>query len=130
MKGKVLGLDRCVPETHLRAGRVPSASIDPAEAARLSEIFRLLGDPTRTRILYALARAQELCVCELASAVGASETAVSHALRLLRAFGIVRSRRSGRLVYYALDDEHVRSLLELSLAHLRHGRRKDRGSGR
>ena len=95
--------------------------VDPAEAARLAELFRLLGDPTRTRILFALLEAGELCVCDLAEAVDTPESTVSHALRLLRTAGIVRNRRAGRMIHYSLDDAHVRLLLDLSLEHLRHG---------
>jgi DNA-binding transcriptional ArsR family regulator len=94
--------------------------IDPDEAVRLAELFRLLGDPTRARILYALLEAGELCVCDIAEAVETPESTVSHALRLLRTAGIVRNRRAGRMIHYSLDDAHVRMLLDLSLAHLRH----------
>ena len=93
----------------------------PDEATRLADLFRMLGDPGSNRILFALLDAGELCVSDLAVAVHAPETSVSHALRLLRTAGIVRNRRDGRNVYYALDDAHVRMLLALSLEHLRHG---------
>lgn len=94
--------------------------IDGAEAARLAELFKLLGDPTRARILDALRVAGELCVGDLAEVVETPESTVSHALRLLRTAGVVRNRREGRLVHYALDDDHVVDLLERSLRHLRH----------
>jgi len=81
---------------------------------------KALGDQTRLVIAAALDRGGELCVCDLAATVGASEPAVSHALRLLRTAGIVRNRRDGRTVYYHLDDPHVRMLLDLSRDHLRH----------
>ena len=90
------------------------------EARWSDELFRLLGDPTRVRMLYALAEAGELCVGDLAAVVDVPETSASHALRLLRTAGVVRSRRSGRLVYYSLDDAHVRVLLAVSAEHLRH----------
>ena len=80
--------------------------------------FRLLGDPTRVRILDTLARSDERCVHEIATAVGASETKVSQALRLLRTAGFVRARRDGRHVHYRLDDDHVRTLLAVTLDHL------------
>jgi len=96
--------------------RIPSS----AETDRLAEWFGVLGDATRSRILYAVLEAGELCVCDLAATVGASETTVSHALRNLRTAGIVRARRSGRMMYYSLDDEHVRMLLDLGREHLRH----------
>ncbi len=95
--------------------------LDADEAARMAELFKLLGDPTRTRLLYALLEAGELCVCDLAETVEVPESSVSHALRLLRTAGVVRNRRAGRMIYYSLEDAHVRLLLDLSLQHLRHG---------
>ena len=75
----------------------------------LADTFRVLGDPTRVRILDALAPG-ELCVCDIAALVGISESAVSHQLRLLRGMRLVRPRRAGRLVYYAVDDQHILEL--------------------
>jgi DNA-binding transcriptional ArsR family regulator len=72
----------------------------------IADVFRLLGDPTRVRLVDALSHG-ERCVGDLASLVGISESAVSHQLRLLRAARLVRVRRSGRMAYYALDDHHV-----------------------
>ena len=122
MSDKLLGLEACAvsavdPERVAAARRRLLPSV---EAQRLSELFRLLGDPTRVRILYALLEVGELCVCDLAATVTAPETSVSHALRLLRTAGIVRNRRDGRMIYYSLDDAHVRILLDLSAEHLRH----------
>lgn len=94
--------------------------IDPDDAARLADLFRLLGDPTRTRALYALLDAGELCVSDLAELIAIPESTMSHALRLLRTAGIVKNRRDGRTVYYSLDDAHVRALLDLAHEHLRH----------
>lgn len=90
------------------------------EAIDLAGSFKLLGEPNRIRILYALLEAGELCVCDVAATVGISETAVSQAMRLLRAAGIVRNRRDGRTIYYRLDDAHVRLLLGVSREHLAH----------
>lgn len=101
------------------AGTVPP-SLERAEAARLADQFKLLGDATRVRILHALLVHGELCVCHLAEAIDVPESSVSHALRLLRTAGFVRNRRHGRMVHYALDDDHVRLLLELSLQHAGH----------
>ena len=92
----------------------------PDEASVLAQLFRLLGDPNRTRILYALLEADELCVGDLAAVVEAPETTVSQALRLLRAAGAVDNRRAGRMMYYRLADAHVRMLLDLSREHARH----------
>lgn len=105
---------------HDRVSAARRRMIPDDEAHRLTDLFRLLGDPTRVQILYALVEVGELCVCDLAAVVGVPETSVSHALRLLRTAGIVRNRKSGRMVYYSLDDAHVRLLLDVSAEHLRH----------
>ena len=86
-------------------------------AAALAATFSVLGDPTRVRLLDALAR-RELCVCELAELIGSSDSAVSHQLRLLRSLRLVRSRRSGRMIFYRLDDDHIRLLLDQSRRHI------------
>ena len=83
----------------------------------LAETFRVLGDPTRVRILDALAGG-ELCVCDIASLVNISESAVSHQLRLLRGMRLVRPRRAGRLVYYAVDDHHILELMKQAMTHV------------
>jgi ArsR family transcriptional regulator, lead/cadmium/zinc/bismuth-responsive transcriptional repressor len=81
-----------------------------------AEIFKMLADPNRLRLLLALA-SEELCVCDLAELVGTSPSAVSHQLRLLRAARLVQYRRAGKMVYYRLDDEHVGRLLQEGLTH-------------
>jgi DNA-binding transcriptional ArsR family regulator len=101
-------------------GPPPTARSD-ASIGALASTFRLLGDPTRVRILITLDHHDELCVHELAARVGAPETKVSQALRLLRTAGIVRNRRDGRHVHYRLDDDHVRTLLRVTAEHLDHG---------
>src|ERR687894_1777091 len=79
-------------------------------------LFALLADPTRLRLLAALATG-ELCVCDLAAATGINRTTVSHQLRTLREGRLVRSRREGRVIFYALDDDHVRDLMAMGIAH-------------
>jgi len=91
--------------------------IDPDALEGLTEIFRVLGDPTRLRILDALSRG-ELCVGDLAAQLGVTESAVSHQLRLLRSARIVRARRDGRMIFYTLDDTHVLTLFEQGLRHV------------
>ncbi len=122
---EVVGLDVC--STKLvdpdRVAAVREHLVDIDEAGRLADQFKLLADPTRTRLLYALLEAGELCVCDLAETIAVPESSVSHALRLLRTAGIVRNRRDGRMIYYSLADSHVRLLLDLSLEHLRHDQR-------
>ena len=89
----------------------------PADiAASLAETFSLLGDPTRTRILHALS-VDELCVSDLASLLGISASAASHQLRLLRDRRLVNVRREGKRTYYRLDDEHIRTLVDMGLSH-------------
>jgi ArsR family transcriptional regulator len=82
----------------------------------LARMFQVLADPTRVKLLYALAR-EELCVCDLASIVGRSRPAVSHQLRLLRDLRLVRYRRQGKMAYYSLVDHHVRDLVLQGLRH-------------
>ncbi len=105
--------------------RVASARarlLDPEEAARLAGLMGLLADPVRARILYALDLVEELCVGDLALALGASDDAVGYALRLLRTAGLVSTRKQGRVVYYRLSDgfphplrQHcLRALVDLS----------------
>lgn len=118
-------LDGC-PVRSVDASRVASVAeslISSDEAADLADLFRLLGDPTRVRILFALLEAGELCVCDIAAVVDTSETKISQALRLLRGAGVVRNRRDGRNVFYRLHDAHVRMVLDLSRTHLAHGPR-------
>lgn len=84
----------------------------------LADTFQILANPTRLRIVDALAR-RELCVCDLAAAVGASQSAVSHHLRQLRQMKIVRYRKEGRMAYYRLDDDHIASLFGIGMEHVR-----------
>jgi DNA-binding transcriptional ArsR family regulator len=86
----------------------------------VAETFRMLGDPTRVKILDTLG-AGELCVNDLAAKVGISESAVSHQLRLLRTMRLVRVRREGRLAYYAVEDNHILELLNQARTHVQEG---------
>ena len=104
-----------------RVASVRTAVPDAGTVQALADVFALLGDPRRLALMVALLEAGELCVCDLAAVTGMSESATSHALRLLRAHGVVRFRRSGRMAYYALTDGHVRMLLDVALQHLGHG---------
>src|SRR5438105_864910 len=99
-----------------RVQAVQTRLLDDEAYVDLAETFRALADSTRAKIIHALSE-QPLCVCDLAQVVGVSEPAVSQHLRLLRALRMVRGRRDGKLVYYRLDDAHVRSLLAMALRH-------------
>ena len=85
-----------------------------------AQVFALLGEPGRLRLLASLLNAGELCVGDLAATTGMTESAVSHALRLLRAYRVVAVSRRGRMAYYRLDDAHVQTLLALGLTHTQH----------
>lgn len=99
-----------------RVERVRRAMPVAERLSEAAETYKVLGDPTRLRLLFALMQ-EELCVCDLAEFVEASQSAVSHQLRLLRDARLVRSRREGKMVYYQLDDDHVRHLLSEGLVH-------------
>ena len=83
----------------------------------LAELFKVFGDSTRIRILYALFE-RELCVCDIAGILGLSQTAVSHQLRVLKQSKLVKARRDGKIVFYSLDDDHVYSILNKGTEHL------------
>jgi DNA-binding transcriptional ArsR family regulator len=107
-------------DTHLHvadATRVRTAALPERTVTVIAETFRVLGDPTRIRILDALAGG-ERCVCDIADVVGISESAVSHQLRLLRSMRLVRTRRAGRQIFYTLDDQHIVQLLRLAATHV------------
>lgn len=91
---------------------------DEACVERASGLLKAVSDPTRLRILAALA-ATELCVCDLAALTGISESAVSHQLRLLREERLVSFRKEGRMAYYRLSDHHVTELIQSALEHAR-----------
>jgi len=112
-------VDRClctiVHEEPVAAAR--AAEVPVARLLGLTELFRVLGDPTRLRILTALGAA-ELCVCDLATALDMSQSAVSHQLAVLRGARLVRARREGKAMFYALDDEHISGIVGLASTHL------------
>ena len=83
----------------------------------LTELFRIFGDSTRVRILYVLLES-EMCVCDLAMLLGMTQSAISHQLRALKNARLVRSRREGKTVFYALADDHVKTILDQGLEHV------------
>ena len=119
---EVSSIDGCVTRSvdGARVAAVAESLIGVDVAVDLAEMFRLLGNPTRVRILFALLEAGELCVCDIAEVVETTDTKVSQAMRLLRSAGVVRNRRDGRNIFYRLDDGHVRMLLDLSREHVAH----------
>lgn len=83
----------------------------------VSKLFKALADDTRVKIAYSLSVEEELCVCDVANIVGCTVATASHHLRLLRNLGLATYRKEGKLVYYSLDDEHVKQLVEIAFTH-------------
>lgn len=102
---------------HERVERVRGMLLEDDAAAGLAEVFSLLGDRTRVRVLHALTLG-ELCVCDIAAALNISSSAISHQLRLLRTAKLVKARKEGKNVFYSLDDNHVHSLIAQGLEHI------------
>lgn len=100
--------------------RAKRALGDASAAEVIAGIFAVLADPTRMRVVMALGGA-ELCVTDLAAATGVNRTTISHQLRVLRGHRLVRRRRQGKVVYYALDDDHVMALVSMATAHVAEG---------
>ena len=119
-RAKILEEDGClVRVVHLdRVEKARREVISERELERLALIYKVLGDPNRLKMVMAL-RNVEMCVCDLAAFTGLSESAVSHQLRRLKDLALVKGRRDGQIMYYALDDEHVSGLLEVGLEHVR-----------
>ena len=88
---------------------------------KLAEFFKILGETTRTKILYALDK-NEMCVCDIANVLNMSKSSISHQLGTLRRSGIVKCRKVGKEVFYTLDDEHVREVFEVGMEHIEHRR--------
>jgi len=101
-----------------RVRRVQAKLTDPETTERLADTFAALADPTRLRIIEALSL-EEMCVCDVSAALGLSQSATSHQLRILRNLRLVKHRRAGRLVFYSLDDAHIGRLFAQGLEHVR-----------
>ena len=112
-------VDHCeITQVHQGAVDQVRQVLPPDEVlSDLADLFKIFGDSTRIKILYALLRS-ELCVCDIAKLLEVSQSAVSHQLRVLKDTKLVRFRRDGKTVYYALDDDHVRSILSMGMDHI------------
>ncbi len=97
-----------------RVNRAQKEAIPEKKLNRLARIYNALGDPTRLKVVMALAGG-EMCVCDLAVFLGITESAVSHQLRRLRDLGLVKNRREGQVLFYSLDDDQVADLLKVGL---------------
>lgn len=100
-----------------RVLRAKKEEMSAGELQRLALTYKLLGDPTRLKIVMAL-KSGDMCVCDLAAYIGLSESAVSHQLRRLRDLAIVKHRREGQILYYSLDDAHIVELIEMGAQHV------------
>ncbi len=119
VKTKCLDGEDCqVRVIHLdRVEQACRETVSEKEIDRLSSIYKILGDPSRLKIVMALKNV-EMCVCDLAAFLGLTESAVSHQLRRFRDLALVKNRRDGQVIYYSLDDEHVAALLNIGLEHV------------
>lgn len=110
--------ERCLePCTHPGVIECARRALPPDETLMdLADLFKLFGDSTRIKILTVLG--SELCVCDIAQLLGMTQSAISHQLRLLKQAKLVKSRRDGKTVYYALADGHVRSIIDQGMEHI------------
>ena len=118
-RARLVDEDGCqIKVVHLdRVEQARKDTIADYELDRLALTYKVLGDPNRLKIVMAL-RKVEMCVCDLAAFTGLTDSAVSHQLRRLKDLALVKSRREGQIIYYALDDEHVERLLAIGLEHI------------
>lgn len=105
---------RCIDAAKVMRARRAMKPEDSVK--RVSDTFSVLGDPTRLRIAHALAR-EELCVCDLGTLLGLSQSTISHSLRALRQMRLVRYRKEGKIAYYSLDDDHITRILGVAFEH-------------
>ena len=101
-----------------RVARARKQAVETPILDRLALTYKIMGDPTRLKIIMALRDGEEMCVCDLAAFIGLSESAVSHQLRRLRESALVKFRRDGQTLYYSLDDDHVSDLITIGLEHI------------
>ncbi|MCD9020924.1 ArsR/SmtB family transcription factor [Cohnella silvisoli] len=110
--------DLCVG-SDVNLSMVKQKMVDESSAADLAELFKALSDPTRVKLISAMLQ-QELCVHDLSVLLGMGQSAISHQLRYLRNMRIVKRRKSGKTVFYSLDDSHIEEIFLLTLQHLKH----------
>ena len=99
--------------------RTLSRMPEPEMFDKAADFFKIMGDPTRCRLIFALQK-NEMCVCDLANVLSMSKSAVSHQLGKMRRYGAVKCRREGKEVYYSLDDRHVDEIFDITMNHIKH----------
>lgn len=97
--------------------KVRNSMIEDRVAYNLSEFFKVFGDSTRVKIIYALS-IEEMCVCDVSALLNMSQSAISHQLKVLRQANLVKIRKVGKIVYYSLDDDHIKEIVTLGLLHV------------
>lgn len=97
--------------------RVKQTFISENESYDLAELFKVFGDKTRIKIIYALSKS-EMCVCDISALLSMTQSAISHQLKVLRQSKLVKARKDGKVVYYSLDDDHINEILNLGLVHI------------
>jgi ArsR family transcriptional regulator len=115
----ITAVEACISEGIHRdtVEKVRNLMPDQVELYELSDLFKLFGDSTRISILWALSES-EMCVCDLCALLQMKQPAVSHQLKNLKQARVVKARREGKVIYYSLDDDHIRQLLNLGMEHL------------
>jgi ArsR family transcriptional regulator len=119
MSTKIPPIERCDCDViHEEIVRQVKEKMPPEEMLYdLAELFKVFGDSTRIKILWALDEA-EICVCDIAYLLNMTQSAISHQLRILKNANLVKSRKDGKVVFYALNDEHVKQIFEQGLVHI------------
>ena len=97
--------------------RIKANMLEDTKLYDLAELFKVFGDTTRIKILYALFNS-EMCVCDIAALLGMTSSAISHQLRVLKQARLVKYRKDGKIVYYSLDDEHIKQIFDQGLSHI------------
>jgi DNA-binding transcriptional ArsR family regulator len=97
-------------------------SIEQEDFTSTAQLFKALADSTRLKIAYALSIEKEMCVCDVAQVIGSSIATASHHLRLLRNMGLAKMRKEGKMVFYSLDDDHVKQMVAIALIHQKEGK--------
>ena len=119
MKKEIIEICKTTVIDQHKVNRVNNLLPTNRDIIELTETFKVLGDPTRLRIVLALSMEEELCVCDLATIINISVSAISHQLRLLKGMKIVTYRKEGKMVYYSLDDYHIENLINEATNHIK-----------
>lgn len=104
-----------------------SEALNNVNTRDIARMFKALSDDTRMKIIYALCQEDELCVCDVAHVIGSTVATASHHLRLLKQMGLAKYRKEGKMVFYSIDDDHVRQLIDIAMVHQEEKTRTSQG---